>query len=65
MNTRPPEPQFLLDYRQWLQSGPPKCCFTCDSYTNDGVCEKHQMRPPDEFAGSVDACDKWEFACPF
>lgn len=63
--TRPPEPQFLIDYREWLKAGPPKCCFTCDEYDESGHCRKFEMRPPDEFAASVDACESWEPECPF
>jgi len=65
MTTRPAEPQFLLDYRQWVKSGPPKCCFTCDEYDEAGHCRKFEMRPPDEFAASVDACDQWIMMIPF
>jgi len=65
MTTRPPEPQFLIDYREWVKAGPPKCCFTCDEYDESGHCRKFEMRPPDEFAASVEACESWEPECPF
>ena len=65
MTTRPPEPEFLIDYREWVKAGPPKCCFTCDEYDESGHCRKFEMRPPDEFAASVDACESWEPECPF
>ena len=65
MTTRPPEPQFLIDYREWLKAGPPKCCFTCDEYDASGHCRKFEMRPPEEFASSVDACDQWVEVIPF
>lgn len=65
MTTRPPEPQFLIDYREWLKAGPPKCCHTCDHFNQSGQCLAFDMRPPDEFAASVDACESWEPECPF
>ncbi len=65
MSTRPPEPQFLIDYREWVKAGPPKCCFTCDKYNESGHCRKFEMRPPEEFAATVDACENWEPECPF
>jgi len=63
--SRPPEPQFLIDYREWLKAGPPKCCHTCDHFNQSGKCLAFDMRPPDEFAASVDACESWEPECPF
>ena len=65
MTTRPPEPQFLIDYREWVKAGPPKCCHTCDEYSPDGKCFKFDMRPPDEFAATPDACDQWIDEIPF
>lgn len=65
MTTRPPEPQFLIDYREWLKAGPPKCCHTCDQFNQSGHCLAFDMRPPDEFAASVDACESWEMEVPF
>jgi hypothetical protein len=62
---RPPEPQFLIDYREWLKAGPPKCCHTCDQFNQSGHCLAFDMRPPEEFAASVDACESWEAECPF
>jgi len=65
MKTRPPEPQFLVDYRKWLDAGPPKCCHTCEHYGTDGLCTEFWMEPPAEFAATVDACPKWLEDCPF
>jgi hypothetical protein len=65
MTTRPPEPQFLIDYREWDKAGPPKCCFTCEHYGNDGLCVEFFMTPPEDFAASINACDKWEREMPF
>jgi hypothetical protein len=64
--SRPPEPQFLIDYREWLQAGPPKCCHTCEHYGVDGLCAKHEMAaPPAEFAATEDECPDWIMECPF
>lgn len=65
MNTRPPEPQFLIDYREWVKAGPPKCCFTCDYFNQSGNCLAFDMTPPEDFAATVDACENWEPECPF
>ena len=64
MSTRPPEPGFLIQWREWMRAGPPKCCHTCEHYGADGLCVEFFMTPPPEFAGQVDACDKWEAECP-
>jgi hypothetical protein len=65
MTTRPADPQFLLDYRQWMKSGPPKCCHTCEHFSQEGHCSVFDMRPPGEFADEVDGCDQWELEVPF
>jgi hypothetical protein len=48
-----------------MRAGPPKCCHTCEHYGIDGLCVEFFMRPPDDFAATVDACDKWEWEIPF
>jgi hypothetical protein len=63
--SRPPEPQFLVDYREWVKAGPPKCCHTCDWYEDDGKCAKYEMEPPAEFAATEDECHDWIEECPF
>jgi hypothetical protein len=63
--SRPPEPQFLVDYREWIKAGPPKCCHTCEMYGTDGLCTEFFMTPPADFAAEVNACPKWEPECPF
>jgi hypothetical protein len=65
MNTRPPEPQFLIDYREWMRAGPPKCCHTCDHFTQSGNCLAFDMQPPDEFAETVGECPRWIQEIPF
>ncbi len=52
------KPLFLLET--------PKCCHTCDKYDSKGKCKEFDTKPPEEFAATVDACDKWEEeTCPF
>jgi hypothetical protein len=59
------EPQFLIDYREWMKVGPPKCCHTCEHYGVDGLCVEFFMKPPAEFANAVELCPSWEAECPF
>jgi len=63
--TRPPEPEFLIQWREWVQAGPPRCCHTCEHYGVDGLCVEFFMTPPAEFAETVGECPKWEQECPF
>jgi hypothetical protein len=62
---RPTEPEFLIQWREWMRVGPPKLCHTCDHFNRSGHCLAFDMRPPDDFAATVDACDKWERELPF
>lgn len=34
--SRPPEPEFLVQWREWMRAGPPKCCHTCEHYDQFG-----------------------------
>jgi len=65
MTTRPPEPEFLIQWREWVKAGPPKCCHTCENYDHQGKCFEFDMTPPEDFTATVDACDKWEMEIPF
>ena len=65
MSTRPPEPEFLIQWREWMRAGPPKCCFTCDAYDESGHCLAFDMTPPEDFASTVDACEQWVEMIPF
>jgi hypothetical protein len=65
MGMRPQEPEFLIQWREWVQAGPPKCCHTCDYYDHHGKCFEFDMMPPEDFASTVDACDKWIQEIPF
>lgn len=52
-------------YWEMMKNGPPKFCHTCDFYFGNGVCDKHKMRPPDEFTQTENACEQWEQTIPF
>ena len=65
MNTRPPEPEWLIQWREWVRAWPPKCCFTCEHYDQSGHCLAFDMRPPEDFASTVDACEQWLMEIPF
>lgn len=62
---RPPEPEFLVQWREWYEAGPPRCCHTCENYGNDGLCTEFFMTPPAEFAEAVGECPSWMMAVPF
>ena len=65
MSTRPPEPEFLIQWREWMRAGPPKCCHTCDNFNKSGHCLAFDMTPPEDFASTVDACEQWIMEIPF
>lgn len=59
------EPKFVVQYKEWIKNGPPKCCHTCFDYGADGVCTKHNAIPPEDFAATPGACNDWESEVPF
>ena len=65
MSTRPPEPEFLIQWSEWMRAGPPKCCHTCDHLNQSGHCLAFDMTPPEDFASTVDACEQWIMEIPF
>jgi len=48
-----------------MRAGPPKCCHTCEHYGVDGLCVEFFMKPPEDFAATVDECADWEMEIPF
>ena len=58
------EPVWL---KQWRIAAAtvPRLCHTCDHYDGDGNCTKFDMRPPEKFADTKDACEEWEVECGF
>jgi hypothetical protein len=59
------EPEFLIEWRDWYNAGPPRCCHTCEHYGTDGQCVEFFMKPPEDFASIVGECSKWEREVPF
>lgn len=64
-NMKPPEPDFVTAWREWVKQGPPRCCHTCQFYNNDGECDFYHMVPPPEFVSETSKCDKWIMEIPF
>lgn len=60
MPSRHPEPEIV---KQWRKPAP-RCCHTCEMYGTDGLCTEFFMEPPEEFAATVGACDKWIIEIP-
>ena len=65
MTTRPDPPPEVMQYKAWLEAGPPPCCHTCDHYDALGYCHAYEMRPPDEFTQQIGQCDMWMQEVPF
>jgi hypothetical protein len=58
-------PDVVRIYKQSMDLGAPKCCHTCDFYQKDGVCEKHDAIPPEDFAAKLNACPDFWAEIPF
>ena len=63
--SRPPKPDFLIQYEEWVRSGPPQCCHTCDHYGGNGQCFIFKIQPPAEFVTSQGQCESWSQEVPF
>lgn len=63
--SRPKEPEYLVQWREWMRAGPPKCCHTCEHYSQNGECWQYKMTPPQAFADSVGECKDWIPSIPF
>ncbi len=63
--SRPPEPEWLINWRELLRAWPPQCCHTCLHFDQSGRCLVFDMPPPEDFAGTVDACEQWVMEVPF
>lgn len=60
------EPDYLIEYRQIVKKGPPKCCHTCDFYGREYMfCTKYDTNPPEDFASTQDACPDYYEIIPF
>lgn len=49
----------------WRDNQPPKCCHTCEHYSEDGLCTLFNMEPPEEFAATHGQCGDFSFDIPF
>jgi hypothetical protein len=65
MSIRPPEPEFLKEYYEWVKAGPPKCCHTCAFFDFKGRCIEFDVIPGVEDAAQVDQCPSWKMDVPF
>ena len=61
----PPKPDFLVQYEEWMNAGPPKCCHTCDHFGGTGQCFAFKMHPPVSFINSHGQCASWSQEVPF
>jgi hypothetical protein len=59
------EPEIVTQYRAAIKTPIPKVCHTCEHYGTDGLCIEFFMKPPEEFAATVDGCPRWEQEVPF
>lgn len=65
---RPKEPEFLRVWRDLRRVADvvPKCCHTCENYSQTGVCDVHAMRPPEKFASyESENCPDYMNELPF
>ena len=59
------QPEIVTIYYNMLKAGPPKCCHSCEMYGTDGLCVEFFKEPPEDFAATPDACNKWVMDLPF
>ena len=64
MTTRHPPPKHYTDWLE-LAAKVPRICHSCDNYNSSGICLKFDMQPPEDFAGTLDACTEWEIEIGF
>jgi len=66
---RHPQPKLVKDYYAKVEAfydmKEPKCCHTCDSYSEEGICHEYLIAPPEEFAQQLNQCEKWIPIIPF
>lgn len=62
---RPPKPTIVARYEEAIKNGPPKCCHTCAEYDADGICQRFETEPPEDFAAREGACEHWTMEIPF
>ena len=54
---RHPQPKLVKDYYAKVEAfydmKEPKCCHTCDSYSEEGICHEYLIAPPEDFAQQI------------
>jgi len=63
--TTPAKPAAVIEWQQWQNKPPPRCCHTCLQYQPSGLCLTFEAMPPPEFASVLGACDVWVMDVPF
>ena len=63
MRTTPPK--IVTDWQEAIRQPPPRCCHTCENYTEAGECKLFNLAPPAEFTQEVDQCESWVQEVPF
>jgi hypothetical protein len=60
------EPSELAQFRELVSRWPPRCCHTCDNYSQTGECFVHKCPPPKDFANNYGSgCPQWTMEIPF
>ena len=66
---RHPQPNIVSEYYDKVNAmrdiKEPKCCHTCDSYTEEGICREYLIEPPEDFAQQLNQCEEWIPIIPF
>jgi len=66
---RHPQPKIVKDYYAKVEAfydmNEPKCCHTCDSYSEEGICQEYLIAPPEDFAQQLNQCEEWLPIIPF
>lgn len=63
--SRQKEPEVVTKWRALVKAGPPKCCYTCDNYTDHSFCTRFEEKVPEDFSESIDQCSEWVWELPF
>jgi hypothetical protein len=63
------QPKIVSDYYAKISAlraiKEPKCCHTCENYSENGICQEFSEEPPADFAAQPNQCDKWMCIIPF
>jgi hypothetical protein len=59
------QPDFVSEWKRIQKIAPPKCCHTCNYYSEEGLCNLHDAEPPEEYAATLGECPDWVDEIPF